>query len=378
MPERRAAAAHSPPRVLLLSKAYLSAIYQGQLECIAANGVDLRVLLPPCWRDERGVQRLERVHTQGYRLEILPLRWNGRFHWYSWRGLGKALRDFRPQVVHIDEEPYNLAAWQAFHHARRVGAKTLFASWQNLVRRYPPPFSWGERRLLRGVDYLLAGTEGCAAVWRAKGYRGPLAIAPQCGVDTRRFQPLDSSTGRPFTIGYVGRLVPAKGVDLLLRALSELSGDWRLRIVGGGPEREALLALAAALGIAARVQFSPQQPSVAMPAVYHTLDALVLPSRRTRRWQEQFGRVLTEAMACAIPVVGATSGAIPDVVGVAGLLFPEGDVRALTGQLRRLQQDAALRAELGQLGRRRVEKHFTQEVVAAKFLTVYRELLSGE
>ncbi len=376
MADGRMHAEHSP-RVLLLSKASLAAIYQRQLEAIAAAGVALLALVPPSWRDERGEQQLVRAHTAGYRLEALPLRCNGHFHLYTWRGLAAVMRAFRPNIVHIDEEPYNLAAWQAFYHARRIGAKTLFASWQNLSRRYPPPFSWGERWLLRGVDYALAGTEGSAAAWRAKGYRGPIKVIPQFGVDTTRFRPAESCEERPFTFGYVGRLVAAKGVDLLLRAASELGGEWRLRVVGGGPERVELIALAAKLGIAARVDFTPQLPSTEMPAVYHSLDALVLPSRRTPRWQEQFGRVLTEAMACALPVIGADSGAIPGVIGEAGLLFPEGDTVALTEQLRRIREDAALRAELGERGRRRVAAYFTQEIVAAKIVAVYQELLEN-
>ena len=166
-------------------------------------------------------------------------------------------------------------------------------------------------------------------------------------------------------------------MDLLLRAAALLEGEWRLRIVGGGPERTALAALAQRLGLAERVAFTPQLPSEEMPAVYHSLAALVLPSRKTRRWQEQFGRVLTEAMACGLPVIGARSGAIPAVIGDAGLLFAEGDAAALAEQLRRLRDDAALRAELSERGRQRVARHFTQEVIAAKMVAVYREMLGA-
>lgn len=365
------------PRVLLLSKASLAAIYQRQMELIAAAGIDLLALVPQSWRDERGEQRFVCAHSQGYRLRALPLRGNGHFHLYSWRGLAAQLRAFRPEIVHIDEEPYNLSAWQAFYHARRLGAKTLFASWQNLQRNYPPPFLWGERWLLNGVDHALAGTQGCAAVWRAKGYRGPLAIIPQFGVDVQRFRPATPRPERPFTMGYVGRLIAAKGIDLLLRAVRELKGEWRLRIVGSGPQLVALTRLTEQLGLGERVEFTPQLPSDEMPAVYHSLDVLVLPSRRTARWQEQFGRVLTEAMACAVAVVGAESGAIPEVVGEGGLLFPEGDVAALAEQLRQLRSDETRRKEMGERGRQRVAQHFTQEIVAARLVAVYRELLEG-
>src|SRR5690606_4672744 len=133
-------------------------------------------------------------------------------------GVGRVIRQFRPQIIHIDEEPYNLAAWQALYHGRRVGAKTLFFSWQNILRQYPLPFAWGERKMLRTVDYALVGTASAGEVWRAKGYAGRMAVVPQFGVDTDLFHPIQKPEQRLFTIGYIGRLVEEKGVHLLLEA----------------------------------------------------------------------------------------------------------------------------------------------------------------
>ncbi|MBI5670604.1 MAG: glycosyltransferase family 4 protein [Chloroflexi bacterium] len=404
-----------PLRVLMLSKACIVGIYQRKLEDIARLGIDLLAVVPPSWQDERGEQALERVYTSGYRLEVLPLRFNGSFHLHHYVGLGDQIRRFRPHIVHIDEEPYNLATWQALYHARRAGAKTLFFSWQNIQRDYPPPFSWGERWVLRHVDYAIVGTDSAAAVWRAKGYTGPLAVIPQFGVDPELFQSHQSSVisrqseevasfqlpvsspensvlstqhsvlntsnselgtrnSEQLTIGYIGRLVPEKGVHLLLDAAARLP-DVRLRLIGGGPEKAALQAQAERLGMAGRVTFVDQLPSIEMPAQYRQLDALALPSLTRPNWKEQFGRVLVEAMASGVPVVGSDSGAIPDVIGGAGLVFPEGDVNALTDCLRRLQADAKLRADLAQKGRARVLAHFTQQQVAAATVAVYREMM---
>jgi glycosyltransferase involved in cell wall biosynthesis len=220
----------------MLSKACIVGIYQRKLEEIARLGVELLVLVPPSWKDERGETPLERVYTEGYRLEVLPIALNGNFHLHWYPGLGAKVREFRPDIVHIDEEPYNLAAWQALIHARRAGSKSLFFSWQNIVRQYPPPFSWGERWVLNNVDHALAGTDSAEVVWREKGYGGRMAVVPQFGVDPDLFRPSETeSLQRPFTIGYIGRLVDEKGVHLLLEAASRLTVDWRLRIVGSGP-----------------------------------------------------------------------------------------------------------------------------------------------
>src|SRR5579871_3069753 len=146
-------------RVLILSKALVVGIYQRKLEAMARLGVDLLALVPPSWRDERGEMPLERAYTDGYRLETLPIYLNGNFHLHFYGGVRAAISEFQPQIVHIDEEPYNLAAWQALWQARRAGAKALFFSWQNIERRYPPPFRWGERWMLDRSDAAIAGTE---------------------------------------------------------------------------------------------------------------------------------------------------------------------------------------------------------------------------
>jgi glycosyltransferase involved in cell wall biosynthesis len=363
-------------RVLMLSKACIVGIYQRKLEAIARLGVELLVLVPPAWKDERGLIPLERAYTQGYRLETTPIWFNGSYHLHCYPQFGRLLRDFQPDIVHIDEEPYNLATWIALRAARQSGAKTLFFSWQNLARVYPPPFSWMERQVLQSVDFAIMGAASADSVWREKGYGGPSAVIPQFGVDPDLFQPAEPTDTRPFTIGYFGRLVEEKGLSVLLDSLARLdNAGWRLRLVGGGPLRLALEAQAAALGIIAQVEFCDQMPSSAMPAQYQALHAFVLPSLTRPNWTEQFGRVLIEAMSSGVPVIGSDSGAIPDVIGDAGLIVPEGDAAVLASALARLQQDSALRQSLAEAGRAHVLEHFTHEGVAQATVEVYQTML---
>ncbi len=360
----------------MLSKACIVGIYQRKLEHIAAAGVDLLTVVPPSWKDERGETRLERAYTDGYTLHVTPLWLNGNFHFHVYPALRGVIRRFQPDLVHIDEEPYNLATWHALALAQSVGARSLFFSWQNITRRYPPPFAWGEAWTLRTVDYALMGTESAADVWRTKGYRGDYTVVPQFGTDPDLFRPAEARPERPFTVGYIGRLVPEKGITDLLRALAALGGNWRLRLVGSGPQRAELERLAGELGVRDCVTFVGSVPSTQMPDQYHHLDALALPSRTRPNWKEQFGRVLVEAMASGVPVVGSNSGAIPGVIGDGGLVFPEGDIPALTDALRRLQTDADLRQALGSAGRARVLAHFTHKQVASQTVATYRTMLN--
>ena len=352
-------------RVVLLSKALVVGAYQRKCELLAEiNGIELTVLVPERW----GTQQAERTHTHGYDLRILPIRFAGNFHLHYYPSLSAHLRELQPDVLHIDEEPYNFATWSALRAARalRRAPRTLFFSWQNLLRNYPPPFRWMERTVLNDVDAAIVGSTEAASVWRAKGFAKPLTIVPQFGVDENFFQPAQMRDPEaPFTVGFAGRLVPEKGVDVLLQALTAAPGV-HAHVLGDGPLRTALAAQAQALGLGARVRFEDSRPSTHMPEFYRCLDALVLPSRTMPNWKEQFGRVLIEAMACGVPVLGSNSGEISRVIGDAGMVFAEGDTTQLAAQLQRLASDAALCIQLAQLGRARVLAEFTMRRIAQR------------
>ncbi|MGC8786067.1 MAG: glycosyltransferase, partial [Anaerolineae bacterium] len=308
-------------RVLMISKACVVGMYQRKLEELARfPQMELSLAVPPAWREKGRVLRLEKMYTSGYQLYVLPIVFNGHFHAHFYRGLDALMRRVRPHIVHIDEEPYNLATFQAMYIAQRNNAKALFFTWQNLLRHYPFPFSFIERYNLTHAACAIAGNQEARDVLCAKGYHGAIYVLPQFGVDPALYRKLELPLHEEnaFVIGYAGRLVEEKGVQALLRAVSELPGNWRLRIVGDGPYRPALEALAKTLGIEGRVSFEPSIPSGEMPYFLNSLDVLVLPSLTRRNWKEQFGRVLVEAMACEVPVIGSSSGEIPHLIAEAG------------------------------------------------------------
>ena len=364
--------------VVMVSKALVVGAYQRKAEEIARRGVELTVLTPPSWRDARGTQEAERLHTEGYELVTVPVRRNGHFHTHFYPTLGRELRRRRPDVLHMDEEPYNFATWRGLRRASALGIRSTFFTWQNIHKRYPPPFAWFERDVLRRAPVAIAGNAEAAEVLWAKNYRGDIAVIPQFGVDPEIFRPaVQPQATRPFTVGYAGGLLPEKGVDLLLRACAELPGEWRLRLAGEGNAQAELVALAQTLGIADRVTFEGRMRSGSMPLFYHGLDAFVLPSRTTPSWKEQFGRVLIEAMACGVPVIGSAGGEIPHVIGDAGLLFPEEDVAALQGHLATLAASPDARRVLAEQGRARVLAHFTMAEIARRTVEVYAALCTS-
>ena len=368
-------------RVVLVSKALVVGAYQHKAEALAqlgaAQGLELFVLVPPAWQDRRGCQVAQPRHTHGYHFQTIPLRFNGNYHLHYYPTLAKVLATIQPHVVHMDEEPYNLATWLGLRAAQRNGAVGTFFTWQNLYRRYPWPFRWFEQQNYRRTPIAIVGNQEAATVLRRKGYAGQIAHIPQFGVDATRFTPPTDmdTTGRPaLQVGYAGGILPEKGVDLLLTACAGLAGDWHLTVAGQGDAERALRTLAITLQITDKITWVGHVDSEAMPAFYRQLDVLVLPSRTLPNWKEQFGRVLTEAMACGVAVIGSDSGEIPNVIGDAGLIFPEGDHQALTAQLQRLWTERTLRVQLGHAGRQRVLQQYTMTAIAAQTLAVYQQL----
>ncbi|MCB9140163.1 MAG: glycosyltransferase family 4 protein [Caldilineaceae bacterium] len=365
-------------RVVMVSKALVVGAYQRKAEEIARLGIDLTVLTPPAWGDRRGRNTAAPRHVEGYDFRTIPIRFANNFHLHHYPTLGDELTRLRPHVLHMDEEPYNTATWQGLRLAHRLGIAGTFFTWQNLLRRYPPPFRQMEASNYRRAAMAMAGSEDAAAVLRAKGYTGGISVIPQFGVDPDVFSP--GQTPRPpgpLIIGYAGGLLPEKGVDLLLRACAGLAGEWRLRIAGEGGERANLVELAAQLGIAAQCAFLGRFDSGQMADFLRTLDVLVLPSRTTPSWKEQFGRVLIEAMACGVPVIGSDSGEIPVVIGQGGLIFPEESVADLRACLQSLMDNPNLRRTIGARGRNRVLEHYTMAAIARSTVNLYSALCAS-
>lgn len=362
-------------KVVIVSKALIAGAAQRKLEELARHkDIELVAVVPPGWHEPNvGWQMLERRFTAGYRMEVLPMAFNGRHHFHFYPGLEKLIQRERPDVLHMDEESFNPATFQGIRVGQALGARCLFYNYANIERRYPPPFSWFEQYNFRHAQAIVCNADA-ASIIRKHGYRGPISTLPQVGVDPELFAPAPPRPAeRPFTVGYVGRLLEAKGLLDLLEACAPLPYV-HLLLVGNGELREQTEAQAAALGMSNRLEIRSAVASTDVPSAMHDMDVLVLPSRTTSNWKEQFGRVLIEAMSCAIAVIGSSSGEIPNVIGDGGLVFPEGDTKALRNLIERLYDQPKLLTKLASQGRKRVLAHYTQAAVANAYAELYRSL----
>src|SRR5256712_7711143 len=261
---------------------------------------------------------------------------------YGGRALGARLRYRRPDLVQIEEEPNPHAARQVLAAARRLGIPVVLFTHQNVELDQGWWSHWKQRRMLRKLTGLVAGSDLAGTIVRRDAPNLPIAVIPQLGALAPHEPQHVPHEG--LAIGCVGRLVPQKGLDNLLQALAlQRAAKWRLTIVGDGPDRERLERLATELRLAARVRWTGGLPAEHVTNLWPDLDVLVLPSRSSNEWRETNGQVLMEAMANEVAVLGTDSGVIPELIGDAGIVVPDGNLEAMAGAVERLSDQATRR-----------------------------------
>jgi glycosyltransferase involved in cell wall biosynthesis len=196
-------------------------------------------------------------------------------------------------------------------------------------------------------------------------------------INTQRFQPdstvreplrRDLGAGSSFVLLAVAHLIPEKGLDVLLRALSRLPESTVAWIAGDGPERGALERLARELGLGPRARFLGNQSEV--QPYMQAADCLVCPSV----WEEAAGLVNIEGLACGLPVLASRIGGIPEIVDheVSGLLFTPGDDAELAAAARRLHDRPGLRESMSHAARRIAVERYSIESRIEEYLELYR------
>lgn len=375
-----------PLRLLTLGHSYVVAANRRLAHEMAIAGEgrwEVTAVAPERYPGDLRRIDLEPIEGERCRTLALPVRWAFRPHLMRYgRGLRAVLREGW-DVVHCWEEPYVFSAAQVAGLAPR-DSRLVFATFQNIAKRYLALFARMELRTMRRADGWIAfGHTVEEALGGRPGYRDrPHAVIPP-GVDPARFRPDAAARARvlrelgwdehgPPVVGFLGRFVEEKGVRVLLRAWAAAAPS-RLLLVGGGPMEAELRAFAAGAGGAVRVRTGV--PHEAVPGCLAAMDVLAAPSLTTPRWREQFGRMLVEAMACGVPVIGSDSGEIPHVLGGAGLVAAEGDVAGWTAALDQLIAGRERRAELAARGLERARTEFALPVVARRHLDFFASLM---
>lgn len=361
-------------RLLVVSHPAVLAVNQLPYAELRVHGWDPFIVAPARWRHEYATAAFPpevlpqlRGRVVGRRI-VLPGR--VQRHAYVMRP-GGLLSKLRPDVAFVEAEPTSVAAAQWSVPLMRAGVPFGLQAAENLDRPWPLVARAFRRWTLAHAAFVAARSPTAAALVHRVRPDVPAPVIPH---HVPSWPGVSSAPRDAFVAGYAGRLVPEKGLDVLIDAAASVDGTV-VRLVGNGPLRSQLEARAASRGVGLEIDTSTNHENMA--AAYASFDVLVLPSRTTPRWAEQFGRVLVEALWCGVPVLGSDSGEIPWVINSTGggLTFPEGDATALRNVLIQLRDSPPLRRELAERGRQRARATFSVEAVARALDAALRDAL---
>ena len=366
-------------RAIIVSRVYADPGSRGKLRALAGQGVALAAAVPDRWTP-LGLQ-LEQKTSWGDEggVRTVPIQVSsgapGGDPSWSAGALRRLFTDFRPDLIQIEEEPWSRAAAAAVRSARRLHLPYVVLMRESLPARHGLAAGFRRGRVLKGARGVAGVNDAAVRLALRRHPSLANALLPQLGVELP--SSLERSARPGLTIGFLSRLIPEKGLDLLFRACVKVIGRWNITVVGSGPAQEELEELAERLGIAGRVTWLGALPRQRVDEVWQRLDVVVAPSRTTPRWVEAVPRAPLEAMAHGIPVLASDSGALPATVGAGGIILPEEDVAGLATALQRLHDEPAERIRLGTLGRQRVMEEYTDAAVAARTLRFWRDVLGA-
>lgn len=349
-------------------------------ESLTGLDVDLHIVAP----EAIAARLVERPGLTVHPVQDRFLR-PGRETWRIVPAIRRLTRVVDPDLIHLTTEPWSIATMQAVTTGRPVvvhGAEIDVRSGTDAEIAI-------RATLCRAILPRLAGYVGWSTLAirsaRAEGLPPtvPTLTAPAETPDPQTFASATSQRERfrsaagwaddEVVVGFVGRHEPQKGLRWLLDAMARATAP-RLRLVCVGDGPDADLVRQAGIDSDGRIGHLGPVALESIPEVMASFDMLVIPSISTPEWREQFGRVAIEAMLAGTAIVASDSGALPEVVGEAGRIVPEGDVDILARTIDELARSPRQRAELAAIGRERAQRDYAPTVLAERVEQFWRRI----
>ncbi len=327
------------------------------------------------------------------KLQVVRLPFHDQGLLMEMQGLKDHLSD--KDIVFSADITYKFSA-QAVRAKQEFGNKVICLEWENI------PFNYEEYDVVReikelvrnGADHFIAVTGRAKEALMLEGVPEEKIDVIPMGVDLNIFKPRKNDivkdrselgiNSNETVVLFIGRMVWEKGIYDLLHAAARICRDSQMNehrvkflIVGKGPELQGVHERAEKLGITNRITFVEEYPYQDMYKLHNLADIFVLPSISTPKWQEQFGMVLIESMACGTPLISTLSGSIPEVVGDAGILVQPNDHLSLYNAIKKLVLDKNIREQTGDKALTRAESLFDSRKTAEKVKIVFEKVLSG-
>jgi glycosyltransferase involved in cell wall biosynthesis len=385
--------------VLAVSHACILQVNRSVYRELQALGWNVHIVIPEVWHANGKAKPAEPGTDDDPKIHPLPLQGSNPRSYY-FRGLSALIGSVGPAIIFADVDPVSRLAFQLGRECQKRGIRLVCLSCENLpfdvpsvVRREGAKavFAGALKQALgalnrRHVDHVFTISSAGTRIFQAAGFRSVSQIP--LGFSSRIFFPdaerreaiRDRLKVSGAVLAYIGRMVPEKGIHLFLDSLRELIDlEWTLLLDHFETQQNSYLEHVASVGrepwIRERVRFIEADHREIADYMRAT-DIVAMPSISTRKWKEQYGRVAPEAMACGCVVVASDSGTLPELVSDAGVIFPEGDVAALTAAIRGLIQNPVRMRQIGGTAALRARNSLSISSQAEQMSSVFESLVT--
>ncbi len=349
--------------------------HRARERALVAAGVEVTLVVPSAWPG--GEEALSPEAFEIVELDVLRPGDVNRHRYPNPAALSQLVERVGPDLLDLHEEPFSVAARQWLRAAPPALPVAMYTA-QNVDKRLPPPFHRWEQAAHRRVAALYPCSRQAASVARGKGFAGRVEVLP-LGYDDELLRPgAQTLDNDELVLAFVGRLVPEKGVADAVGVLARLVEErpTKLVVCGEGPAEGDARSLAESLGVADRLESRGMLQGEELSEVYRAAHVVLVPSRPTATWTEQFGRVIVEAQASGAVVAGYDTGSIAEIGGEAAVLAPTGDVEALARGVLALLSDPEDFARRRRAGIE-LEAGRTWARVGERQAALYRELVAA-
>lgn len=395
--------------LIIISHAYVYSAYRAKIEALSEYH-DLNItLITPEFGLEGGGQKVYAEHYKGnnYNHIILSGYFTGKLNFFIFKHLKKTLQSLNPDVILLEEEYWTQVAAQVTYITKRFFPKTklILLSQENICHIWKKEAVTPYQKIRYSTfhlleQYIIPKLDGLAfqftEVWldftrhiNTLGFKGQEGILPQLGVDYHRFAQISSNiqsirtqlgiADNTFVYGYIGRIIPEKGIEDMIRAFEGWDiKNTKLVIVGNGDAAYVNLIknLILELNLDDMIIMKSAIPFEDIPAYFQLFNISLLLSHTTPIWKEQFGRVLVESMAAGTPVIGSDSGAIPLVISDTGYIVPEKNIVKISEALVEAFENKKKYNILSKSAQKRAKKEFSYQAIAKKTYTFIQQVFT--
>lgn len=384
-------------KIAVISHALVNEVAQKRWQLLAKNrDYEVHLLIPKYWEhtwfgeNDKVVFNPKEIHNDNFHVHLLKTTSNKAWGQYFFISADAKFRKIKPNLIYIIHEESVRIHHQIYLYRNIFApkAKIIFFSMNArgvVIKKFYHKWMW--ENIIKNTNAALVHYPGCLKSLRSGGYKKPVFLQTQIGVDEMLFKPNKKIRDEyrkklgfenKFVIGYTGRLSIDKGVDDLMSIFPLKGVDWALLLVGNGNLKEDIEKKVKSNGWENRVHITNYIDQAIVPEYMNAMDTFVLCSKTMPHWIDTFPLVTVQAQACGIPVVASNSASLPWQLDGTAQIFLEGDTKGLNNCIMKYYNNKEYRNSMAENGRERSLKYFCVKSLTENFKKVVDQVMNDK